>query len=123
MEIELTKHKADLRCILDKEWGVHTVNINIQYYKIYWSDKLLAAIRKVEFTESGEATFLTSEMGMSLLQLMPRTVAEEARVNAKRQACNASNRTLTYTEAKKDVGGINDAAHNVLAFPRNVVRQ
>ena len=69
--IEATKTEAYLRCILDEEWGKHATNIKIQFHKIYWSDDLITAIRKVEFTDSGEAIFLTSEMGSSLLQLMP----------------------------------------------------
>ena len=83
-KIELTKNEADLRRILDKEWGKHATNLNIMYYKIYWSDELLMVIRKVAFTESGEATFLTSEMELSLLQMMPRTPEEEQRFNAER---------------------------------------
>ena len=69
--IKATKTDTDLLRIPDKEWGKHATNINIQFYKIYWSDDLLTAIRKVEFTELGEATFPTSEMGLSLLQLLP----------------------------------------------------
>ena len=80
----MTKNEADLRRILDREWGKHAKNINIQYYRIYWSDELLTAIRKVEFTELGEATFPTSEMGLSLLQLIPRTPGEEVIFNAER---------------------------------------
>ena len=71
--IESTKTESDLRRILDREWIKNSTNINIQYYKIYWCGDLLVAIRKVEFTESGGAAFLTSELGLSLLQLMPRS--------------------------------------------------
>ena len=52
-DIEATKTESDLRRILEKEWNKNSMNINIQYYRIHWSDNLLIAIRKVEFTKSG----------------------------------------------------------------------
>ena len=70
-DIDSTRIEANLCYILDREWNKNSTNINIQYYKIYWSDDLLTAIRKVEFTELGEAIFLTSELGIRLLQLLP----------------------------------------------------
>ena len=84
-----------------KEWNKNSTNINIQYYKIYWLDDLLTAIRKVEFTESGEVTFLTLALGLSLLQLLKQSLEEEARFNAERWACSQPNGTLTYTKAKQ----------------------
>ena len=93
--------KSDIRRILDREWNKDSMNINIQYYKIYWLDDLLTAIRKVEFTESGEVTFLTLALGLSLLQPLKQSLEEEARFNAERWACSQPNGTLTYTKAKQ----------------------
>ena len=49
------------------------------FYYIYWVKEkdLMTLVQKVEFTESGGTTFVTSECGLSpSLQLMPR-VSEE----------------------------------------------
>ena len=56
------------------------------------------AIRKVEFTKLGEAAFLTSEIA---LQLMSRSLEEEARFNTERRARDQPRRMLTYMEAKQ----------------------
>ena len=84
--IEMKKNEADLHRILDKEWGKPSKNLNLMHHQVYWTDELLSAIRTVEFTESGEATFLTSEMGLSVLQMMPRTTDEEDRFKMERRA-------------------------------------
>ena len=55
----------------------------------------------MEFTESGEAMFLTSELGLSLLQLMPRSPAENAGMKKEHQVRDQSAETLTYIEARK----------------------
>ena len=70
-DIESSKTEADLRRILDREWSKNEKNVNVQFYKMYWLDNLLTVIRKVEFTKSGEATFLVLELKLSLPQLMP----------------------------------------------------
>ena len=45
-DIDSTKTESDLHQVLDKEWNTNSKNINMQYYKIYWLDDLLTAIRK-----------------------------------------------------------------------------
>ena len=45
-DIDSTETESDLRQVLDKEWNTNSKNINMQYYKIYWLDDLLTAIRK-----------------------------------------------------------------------------
>ena len=100
-KIEATKNEANLQRILDKEWGKHASDLNLMHYKVYWTDELLSSIRTVEFTESGKATFLTSEMGLSVLQMMPRTAAEEDNFKKERRVRAKSNETLTYSEAKR----------------------
>ena len=99
--IESTKNDADLRRILDTEWAVHAKNINLMHYQVFWTDELLSAIRTVEFTEAGKATFLTSELGLSILQLMPRTTEEEGRMNAVRRAKAKAGGIISYAEARK----------------------
>ena len=92
-DTKATKTESDLRRILDREWNKNSMNINIQYYKIYWSDNFLMTIRKVEFTESGETTFLTLELGLSLLQLLSLSLEE---VLKRHYCCSAKVITL-YT--------------------------
>ena len=40
-------------------------------------EELMKAIRTADFTRSNAATFLTSELGLSLMLLMPRTEDEK----------------------------------------------
>ena len=46
------------------------------FYGIYWGEELMKSIRTADFTRSNAATFSTSEMGLSLMLLMPRTEDE-----------------------------------------------
>ncbi len=46
------------------------------FYDVYWGEELMKAICTADFTRSNTATFLTSEMGLSLMLLMPRTEDE-----------------------------------------------
>ena len=43
------------------------------FYDIYWGEELMKTIQTADFTRSNAATFLTPEMGLSLMLLMPRT--------------------------------------------------
>ena len=70
-KIEGTKAEGDLRRILDKEWGRYEEDLDVQFYSQYRTDEFLKAIRMVELTDSNEATFLTSEAGISALCLLP----------------------------------------------------
>ena len=100
-DIESSKSDADLRRILAKHWGKNKNNLSIMFYDIHWSEELIMAIRKVEFTESGTATFITSEEGISLLQLLPRSPEEIAVMEGERKLREKTVKTLSYTEAKK----------------------
>ena len=70
-------------------------------YDVFWTKELLEAIRKVEVTESGEATFLTLELGLSLLNLMPQSPKEIALLEQERRLRKKTQATLTYIDAKK----------------------
>lgn len=99
-EIEGTKSEADLRKVLSKYWLEYRVDLNVQFYDMFWSDEMLKAIRTVDFVESDMATFLTSESGLSLLQLMPRTQQEKSEYLLQKKRLAQSKGTLTYADAK-----------------------
>ena len=70
---------SDLRRMLGMHWPKNQSNLKVMFYYIYWvkEKNLMTLVQKVEFTESGGTTFVTSECGLSpSLQLMPR-VSEE----------------------------------------------
>ena len=60
----------------------------------------MTAIRKVELTESGEATFLTSDSRLSIIQMLPVGPTEEAQLEYERILRGKTRTTLTYSEAK-----------------------
>ena len=55
------------------------------FYDIYWGEELLKSIRTADFTRSNAATFLTSEMGLSPMLLMPRTEDEIIQMELERE--------------------------------------
>jgi len=59
--------------ILQTNWEKNKRDLNTMFYDVYWGEELTKTIRTANFTRSNRATFLTSEMGLSFLLLMPRT--------------------------------------------------
>ena len=43
------------------------------FYGIYWGEELMKSTRTADFTRLNAATCLTSEMGLSLIPLIPKT--------------------------------------------------
>ena len=76
-EIEGCKPGRDLCTILQNHWGKYKKDLNTIFYDIYWREELVEAIRMTDFTRSNAATFLISELGLSLMLLMPRTEDEK----------------------------------------------
>mmetsp|Transcript_34257 Transcript_34257/g.72093 ORF Transcript_34257/g.72093 Transcript_34257/m.72093 type:complete len:174 (+) Transcript_34257:1520-2041(+) len=70
-------------------------------HDIYFVKEFLEAIRKVELVVSSQVTFLTAEYGLSLLNLMPRSREEMARLDAKQKNLDATAATTTFVDAKK----------------------
>ena len=100
-EIEATTCESDLRRVLDRHWSKHQGSLNHQYYNIWWPDEFVKAIRMVEPVESGQACFLTSCLGMSLLNLLPRSAAEIAIIKKDKRARDKAMSNLTFAEAKQ----------------------
>ena len=75
-EIEQCKTDMDLRVVLQKYWSKNETTLNMMFYSIYWNEELMKDIIKKEFTASNMALFRTSEMGLSMLALMPGTEDE-----------------------------------------------
>ena len=61
-----------MRTILQTHWRKCKRDLNTMFYDVYWREELMKTIRTADSTRSNAATFLTSEMGLSLMLLMPR---------------------------------------------------
>ena len=72
-EIEQAKSDEDLRVVLSQHWKKNEGDLNVQFYSIYWAEEILLSLRKVTLTKGSRATWATSEKGVSMLLLMPRT--------------------------------------------------
>ena len=55
------------------------------FYNLIWGEELMESIRTADFTRSNAATFLTSEMGLSLMLLMPRIEDETVKLDLERK--------------------------------------
>ena len=100
-KIEGSKAEGDLRRILDKEWGQYEDDLDVQFYSQFWTDEFLKAIRTVEFTESDEASFVTSETGISALCLLPKSTKEVAKLKRDKLAMIAAKGNISVADAKK----------------------
>ena len=101
-QIEGTKTEEDLKRLLTTEWGrKFQGNINVLAYDIHFVKELLEAIRKVEFVDGPQATFLTVENGLSLMNLMPKSREEMARLDADQKLRDITAATATFADAKK----------------------
>ena len=98
--IEGCKSDRDLRIILQAQWGKNKRDLNTIFYDIYWGEELMKAIRTADFTRSNAATFLTSEMGLSLMQLMPRTEDERIELDMERERRKRAGKNVTLAECK-----------------------
>ena len=103
-EIEGCKTDRDLRTILQNHWGKNKKDLNTMFYDIYWGEELLKSIRIADFTRSNMATFLTSELGLSMILLMPRTEDEIIELDAeweRRRRVGKNVTTADYKAAEK----------------------
>ena len=103
-EIEGTKTDLGLRRMLGMHWPKNQSNLKVMFYNIYWVEvkDLMTLVQKVEFTESGGATFVTSECGLSpSLQLMTRASEEMACLDQEGRRRNNTARMLTHSNTKK----------------------
>ena len=101
-KIEATKSEDDLRRVLNKAWGKKTGNaLNTTFFDIDWPDDMLKAIRTARPYESAEADFLTSEMGIAPMALLPRSRDETRAIQAEKRAMERANNVMTLTESRR----------------------
>jgi hypothetical protein len=101
-DIKATKSEEDLKRILTTTWSRRFQgDLNIMAHDIHFVKELLEALRKVELVASSQATFLTAESGLLILNLMPRSRAEMARIDSEQRLRDATASTATFAEAKK----------------------
>jgi len=99
-QIEGTKTEEDLKRLLTTEWGrKFQGNINVLAYDIHFMKELLEAIRKVKFIDGPQATFLTVESGLLIMNLMSQSREEMAILDAEQQLRNSTAATATSAEA------------------------
>ena len=99
-EIEGCKFDRDLRTILQTHWGKYKRDLDTMFYNIYWGEELLKSIRTADFTRSNAATFLTSEMGLSPMLLMPRTEDEIIQMELERERRMRAGKHVTLADYK-----------------------
>ena len=68
------------------------------FYGIYWGKELMKSIRTADFTRSNAATFLTSEMGLSLMLLMPRMEDEIIELELEREKRKQAGKNVTIAD-------------------------
>ena len=103
-EIEGCKTDKDLKVILQSHWDGYKTDLNTMFHDVYWGEELLRAIRTGDFTKSNTATYLTSEMGLSMMLLMPRTDDEIIELEAewdRRKKAGKNVTTADYKAAEK----------------------
>ena len=99
-EIEQCKTDMDLRVVLQKHTSKNETNLNTMFYGIYWSEELMKAIRKGEFTASNMALFRTSEMGLRMIALVPRIEDERIEMETDYQRRRSSGNNVTTGDIK-----------------------
>ena len=87
--------------MLNAHWGAIKVRGAIPLYDICWVDVLLEAIRKAVFCDGSIVTFLTSMAGISILNLMPWSKADEDRYMIERGIRKKTAATRTYAKEKE----------------------
>ena len=63
----------EIEQVLSQHLKKNEGDLNVQFYSIYWAEEILTSLRKVTLTKGSRATWATSEKGVSMLLLMPRT--------------------------------------------------
>ena len=109
-EVEKCKSDEDLRDVLSRHWAKYETNLTSIFYKVYWSEELLKAIRKVAFTASSIATYKTSEMGLSMLQLLPYTEDQRLEIESEYQRRKEVEKKHHNSRPSKDGEKAKDAA-------------
>ena len=99
-EIESCKTDKDLRVILQNHWDDYKTDLNTMFHDMYWGEELLRAIRTGDFTRSNTATYLTSEMGLSMMLLMPRTDDEIIELEAEWERRKRAGKNVTTADYK-----------------------
>ena len=99
-KIQSSKSEADLRIELTRVWKRNQAHTHAQFFDIYWPEALMRAVRKVEFVKSSRATFITSEAGISMINLLPWS-REGLTLMKKEREVREACALPTYSEAKK----------------------
>ena len=85
--------------------GKYKKDLDTMFYDIYWGEELMKTIRTTDFAKPNAATFLTSEMGLSLMLFMPRIEDETVKLGLERKKGEASRQMFDYDRlqsSKKD---------------------
>ncbi len=98
MDVNKCKSDEDLRAVLGQHWEKYEVNLSCMFYKIYWIEDLIKAIRKGAFTHSNIATYRTSEMGLSMLLLMPWTEEQQINIEQEFERRKTAGKTITIAD-------------------------
>ena len=98
--IEGTKTEEDLRTELARSWKTYQTMPNVLFFDISWPEDMIKCIRKASFVKSYPALFLTSEAGISMLNLLPHSCTEMERIRQDRETRKTC-QLPTYTEANK----------------------
>ena len=103
-EIEQTKSEDDLRVVLNRAWQkkIKKLGLHATVYAMDWPDDMLSAIRQARPYESSEADFLTSELGLSPMALLPRSRNEQIKIREDKRAKKKANRGMNMTEARAE---------------------
>ena len=100
-EIEQAKSDEDLRVVLSQHWKKNEGDLNVQFYSIYWAEEILISLRKVTLTKGSRATWATSEKGISMLLLMPRTDDARMEIEDEYQLRQAVGENLSMADLRR----------------------
>ena len=100
VEIEACKTDRDLRIILQNHWVKNKKDLNTMIYDVYWGEELVKSMRIADFTRSNMATFLTSELGLSMMLLLPRIEEEIILMDAEWERRKRAGKNVTTADYK-----------------------
>ena len=100
-QIERSKLDSDLRRVLTEAFKRFEEDINLDFHRIYWVDKLMESLRKVELAAMDHCSFLTSEEGLSILLLMPFSPEEKSLMELEKRRKQLSKGNWSYADAKR----------------------
>ena len=100
-QIKQSKSDSDLRRVLTKAFQRFEDNINLDFHRIYWVDKSMESLRKVELVVMDHYLFLTSEEGLSILLLMPFSPEEKSLMEVEKQRKQLSKGNWSCADTKR----------------------